>query len=129
LSLIFKKEQQWSDRKKMVDTSFSITMFFVQLAEKDRLVFHGSWSDPIFILVNKTHHCKDAEIETIKNGLARWSLRIFPDNIKLDDPSSFDSGPFSQNAVVKESKDTLCFNPESLGCTLKSNKSIIDVGV
>jgi hypothetical protein len=47
---------------------------FCATSRKRQAGFSGSWSDPIFILVNKTHHFKDAEIETIKNGLARWSL-------------------------------------------------------
>jgi transcription antitermination factor NusG len=116
------KEQQWSDRKKMVELPLFSHYVFVQLAEKDRnSVFAAPGVIRYLFWLGKHAIVKDAEIDTIKEWLSTEDAEdISLTPYQIGDSLQLDSGPFSsQNAVVKEiTKTHYILILESLGCTL-----------
>ena len=119
---LIKRKQQWSDRKKIVETPLFSHYVFVQLAEKDRnSVFTAPGVIRYLFWLGKHAIVKDTEIDTIKEWLSAGDAKdISLTPYQIGKSIKLDSGPFStQNAVVKEITNThYVFILESLGCTL-----------
>ena len=120
------KENQWSDRKKVVSVPLFNSYIFVQIEEKERnRIFEVTGAIRYLFWLGKPAMVRDSEIEAIRNWLSGPDVyEVSLDHWKKGDKIVLDSGPFvTQSAIIQEvTQNHYILILESLGCVLRVEK-------
>jgi transcriptional antiterminator RfaH len=126
---------QWSDRKKRVDTPLFNSYLFVNILEKDlRNVFSVTGVVRYIYWCGKPAVVKDYEIDELKNWLAKYDHKnIEVQYYKPNDNVVIKTGAFEskQATVISQNGQNLVLQLSGLGLrlTLKLSQIIIDKAV
>ncbi|MBF2708202.1 UpxY family transcription antiterminator [Flavobacterium soyangense] len=120
------KENQWSDRKKIVSVPLFNSYIFVQIEEKQRnRIFEVTGAIRYLFWLAKPAIVKDSEIEAIRNWLSVPDVyEVSLEQWKKGDKIVLESGPFvSQSAIIQEvNQNHYILILESMGCVLRVDK-------